>query len=126
MTRKILIFLIASAAILIGILVFGGLRSGEGNNSAIQLDDFAKCLADKGAVVYGTPWCSWCQKQKTDFKDAWQFIKYVDCSENPNDCIALGIEATPIWIFPDGRKIAGYQNLEKLSRETGCELPSGF
>ncbi|MBN2198014.1 hypothetical protein JW698_02380 [Candidatus Wolfebacteria bacterium] len=131
MKNKTLTFFIIAVLVLIGIFIFGGLvgKQEEKPNSNLpltSLEDFTQCLVEKGAVMYGTPWCSWCQKQKDEFGDFWQFMNYVDCSENPNECVTLGIEATPMWILSDNKKIIGYKNLRQLSQETGCELPSGF
>jgi len=119
MTKNILIALIIIVVDLVGLLVWGGLRSSKNNP---QLEALAQCLNSKGAVMYGTNWCSWCQKEEANFKDTWRFINYIDCSKNPKDCLALGIEATPTWIFPDGKRLTGYQGLEKLAEESGCKL----
>ena len=119
MNKYFLIFLIVLLG-LVSFLIWGGLR-GEGyTNSA--LETFAKCLKEKGIVIYGADSCSWCQKEKANFKGAWRFINYIDCSKNPKDCLALGIEATPAWIFADGKRLTGYQGLEKLAEESGCKL----
>jgi len=120
MTKNILIILIVVALGLLGFLIWGGLRNVPNNP---ELESFARCLTEKGAVMYGTNWCSWCQKEGANFNDAWRFISYIDCSEKPKDCLVLGVEVTPTWIFPDGKKLVGYQGLEKLARESGCELP---
>lgn len=88
-----------------------------------NFDDFAKCLASKNVTMYGTPYCSWCQKEKVLFDKSFNFIPYIDCSRTPQECVAKGINGTPTWIFSDGRKIEGYQTLEQLSQESGCPLP---
>ncbi len=117
--NRILVALIIIVIVLTGVLIWGGLGANKNNS---QLEALARCLSDKGAVMYGTNWCSWCQKEEANFKDAWRFISYIDCSKNPKDCLALGIETTPTWIFPDGKKLVGYQGLEKLAKESGCAL----
>lgn len=102
----------------VGLLVFYPV----GRPSA-EVEDFAKCLAEKGATMYGAASCSWCQKEKANFGRTFDYIPYVECPAEPQQCLAAGIEGTPTWIFPDGRKLVGYQGLEKLSQASGCPLP---
>lgn len=87
------------------------------------LDDFAKCLASKNITMYGTYNCSHCLNEKKAFGSSFQHVSYVECTQEPNKCIDAGILEVPIWVFPDGRKLAGEQGLEKLSQESGCLLP---
>jgi len=90
---------------------------------SVELDAFARCLAEKQVTMYGAESCSWCQKEKANFGSAFEQVPYVECPDEPQKCIALGIEGTPTWIFPDGRKLVGYQGLQKLSEASGCSLP---
>ncbi len=94
----------------------------EGNN--ISLDAFAQCLSDRGAVMYGTYSCSFCRKQKQLFGDSFRFISYVECTQEPDRCVADGIDVTPIWLFPNEKKAIGLQSFEALAAETGCSLPN--
>jgi glutaredoxin len=121
MPKKILIILIIILAALVGFLIWGGIWSSGRTNP--KLEAFAKCLAEKNITMYGTPWCEWCQKEEALFGKSFSLVPYVDCSRNPQECITRGINATPTWIFSDGRKVEGYQTLEQLSQESGCELP---
>ena len=96
---------------------------------SVELDAFARCLAEKQVTMYGAESCSWCQKEKANFGSAFDYVPYVECPEEPQKCIAAGIQGTPTWIVPaslaggpDGKKLAGYQGLEKLSLESGCPL----
>jgi len=61
-------------------------------------DDFAKCLTDKGWVMYGAVWCSHCKEQKALFGDSFQYIKYVECPDNEQLCLAKGVNGYPTWI----------------------------
>jgi len=128
----IIIFLVLIAG-LIGFLVWQGSKN---NQASPELVAFAKCLTEKGAVMYGTAWCEWCQKEKALFSNSFKFVNYVDCSQKPQDCVAKGINATPTWIFGDppattssgdfgrgDKKIENYLTLEQLSTESGCALP---
>ena len=123
MKKYVVTLVLVLAVIIIGFFTFGGAVSGE-------FDDFAACLAGKNITMYGAESCSWCQKEKAGFGDAFKLVPYVECPDEPQKCVAEGIEGTPTWIFPaspaggpDGIKLVGYQGLEKLSAASGCELP---
>ena len=88
------------------------------------LDSFAQCLAGKGITMYGADWCPHCQQEKKAFGSAFKYVPYVECPENPKQCLDQGIQGYPTWIFPDGRKLVGEQGLETLARESGCILPT--
>jgi len=118
---------------------FTGVKSQEIPQS--PLAEFNKCLTDKGLVFYGAWWCGYCDQQKTilgfesgDFK----FIEYVECSEDMEDmkapegwhnaypaneelCRIKKVGAFPSWEI-DGQIYPGMQDLESLSRLSGCEL----
>ena len=91
--------------------------------NAGNLDDFAKCLAGKGATMYGAEWCSHCQNEKKACGDSFRLVPYVECPDDPKRCIDSGIDGYPTWIFPDSKKLVGEQGLKKLSSESGCPLP---
>ena len=90
------------------------------------LDDFAQCLAAKGATMYGNYNCPHCQNEKEAFGSSFEYINYVECAETPKECISHGVEAVPMWIFSDGRKLVGEQGIKKLSEESSCPLPQGL
>ncbi len=103
------------------ILVF--LISGAGGVSVSgQYDSFARCLAEKGVTMYGSDWCSYCQAEKAEFGKSFRYVPYVECPDNIQLCLEKKIDGYPVWIFPDGRKLEGVQGIEKLSKESGCEL----
>ncbi|MEK9168553.1 MAG: hypothetical protein AAB698_02020 [Patescibacteria group bacterium] len=128
MTKNILIISITVAAGLIALLIWGGAKNVEKINPA--MDSFAQCLASKNITMYGAKWCSYCQKQKADFGASFKYVPYVECPENTKQCLDLGIQGYPTWIFPstgsgqvpDGEKLVGYQGLEKLAEASGCKL----
>lgn len=90
---------------------------------ATALDGFAQCLSEKGAVMYGAYWCPHCQNEKRAFGDAFKYITYVECTEDPKACTDAGVKGYPTWKFPDGTKLEGEQGITKLSKATGCALP---
>ena len=125
MNKKIIIILI-SIGILSGVAAIILTFFYPSQASDNKLDGFAKCLASKNITMYGTPWCEWCQKQEALFGKSFRLVPYVDCSKNPQECASKGINGTPTWIFPDGKTLVGYQELEKLAKESGCELTTNY
>ncbi len=118
--NKILIILIIVVIALIAFLIWGGIWSSK--KSDPKLESFAQCLAEKNITMYGAVWCQWCKKEKSNFGDAFKYVPYVECPENTKKCLELGINGYPTWIFPDGKKLQGYQGLERLSQESSCAL----
>ncbi|MDP3990978.1 MAG: hypothetical protein Q8P63_01650 [Candidatus Nealsonbacteria bacterium] len=92
-----------------------------------SLDEFAQCLTEKGMKIYGSKYCSWCQKQKDDFGDSFSYINYIECVNEETDewseeCTRAGISSTPTWQFSDGTMSSGYKSLEDLAGISGCQL----
>jgi len=90
-------------------------------------DEFAKCLTDNGAKMYGAFWCSHCQSQKKSFGDSFKHINYIECStpdgqgQTP-ECIEAGIQGYPTWEFLTGERMSGEVSFKVLSEKTGCQL----
>jgi len=111
----------------VGLVVVAGIAWGiffREASPAGAYDTLAQCLTEKGAVMYGAEWCPHCQNEKKAFGDSFRFVSYVECPDDPQKCLAAGINGYPTWIFPDGRKLEGEQGLKKLSQESGCVLPN--
>jgi protein-disulfide isomerase len=90
-------------------------------NKGDRIEGFAKCLTDKGIVMYGSKYCPHCKNQKALFGDAFKYINYVECTENTQLCAENGIMYVPAWII-NGEKYTGEMSLERLSELSGCEL----
>jgi len=118
MNNKTIVTVVAVLALSSGLLFFWPTEEAKG-----KLDDFAQCLADKEIIMYGAAWCSHCQSEKAAFGDSFKYIHYVECPENPKECLTEGIDGYPTWIFPDGRRFVGEQGINKLSEKSGCVLP---
>ena len=71
--------------------------------------------------MYGTDWCPHCKDQKKLFGNSFQYIDYIDCDWNKEDCREAGIKGYPTWII-NGEKYAGEQELDRLASLMGCEL----
>jgi hypothetical protein len=90
-----------------------------------RADDFARCLASKGAKMYGAYWCPHCADQKELFGSSFQYAPYVECgikgSRNEAQvCIDAGVKRFPTWVFADGARVEGEHSLEFLGEATGC------
>ena len=82
----------------------------------------AKCLAEKGAIIYGTQWCPHCKDQKKAFgSESKEFLPFVDCDKKKGACSKAGIEGYPTWKFSDNSELVGTQSLEALAKKTNCE-----
>lgn len=88
-----------------------------------KYDALAKCLTDKGFVMYGSQYCPHCANQENMFGDSFKYINYVECTEEPGttECNEKNILGVPTWIYPNG-ELSGTQSLEELSEISGCKL----
>lgn len=114
------------------ILVFGAVITFMSRNNTPKTvpgkyDSFATCLKDKGAVFYGTFWCSHCNATKALFGSSKDLLPYVECSTpdmKQNDiCKDKEITGYPTWEFADGTRLKGEVPLEMLAQKTSCALP---
>ncbi|MCH8329211.1 MAG: hypothetical protein IIB81_02350 [Nanoarchaeota archaeon] len=111
--KKIILISIIS---IVFVLIIGGIGFSYMNSlKPGPLDDFAQCLTEKGAVMYGATWCKYTQGQKAMFGNSMKFIDYRDFSENPE------VKITPTW-FIDGQKYENVQSFDKLALVSGCTL----
>lgn len=109
----------------VSIITWAAVESGKPS----RLDDFAKCLKDKGATFYGAFWCPHCQNQKKLFGKSEMYLNYVECSTPDGKsqlkiCIDKKVESYPTWEFADGSRETGELALEKLAEKTQCSLPN--
>lgn len=117
--------LIALAIAIVGAgLIIILLRQSNVSSQSSALDEFAKCLADKNATMYGAEWCPHCQNEKKAFGNSFRFIPYIECPKEPDICIQKQVQGYPTWIFTDGSRFEGEQGLERLSAISGCSLPA--
>ena len=118
-TKKYLVIIgIVVAIAIVGWSISGYFVKNENSNN---LDKFAKCLTDKGAILYASKYCVHCKNQKELFGDSLKYINQVECTENQELCENKGIQGVPTWII-DGKSYVGVQSLETLSSVTGCPL----
>ena|SRR3989338_3520152 len=84
-------------------------------------DNFAKCLNEKGAVMYGAMgWCKYTQGQKAMFGKSFKYINYKEFTEYPTDQYGE-IKKTPTWII-NGKAYENTQSFERLEELTECTV----
>lgn len=89
------------------------------------LDDFARCLTSRKAVMYGAYWCPHCQNQKKLFGPSFGLVTYVECAAASGQapaCEEAGIKSYPTWVFDSGKQELGQLSLKELSDKTSCPL----
>ncbi len=107
--------------ILILISVFYGYKNiTEKAVQSSQYDEFAKYLTEQEVVMYGTEWCSHCKAQKKLFGNSFQYINYVDCDKNSEQCKNAGISGYPTWKI-NNQNYPGVQTLERLAELSGYD-----
>lgn len=79
----------------------------------------AKCLTEKGVVMYGTEWCGYCKRQKQAFGDSFQYVNYVDCDKEKTRCAEAGVRGYPTWVI-NGEISPGLKELSQLASLAGC------
>lgn len=77
-----------------------------------KYDEFARCLTEKGAVMYGEDWCQYTNAQKGMFGKSFKYITYK---------VKEDLRKRPTWII-DGEKYETVQSFERLSALTGCKI----
>jgi hypothetical protein len=93
-----------------------GMRTYVNRTKTEQWDDFAKCLTEKGAVMYGNmQTCKYTQHQAGMFGSSFKYLNYKDFSENSD------VRITPTW-YINGEKLEGEQSFETLAEKTGCKI----
>lgn len=123
MNKTTLLTLVAIILITIGLSAWVFADASKPAVSDPQLDQFAKCLSDQGAIMYGAYWCSHCQNQKRLFGQSFELVNYVECTQDVANCEAAGITGYPTWIFADGSRIEGEASFAQLAERTQCPLP---
>ena len=86
-----------------------------------KYDTFAQCLTENDVVMYGTSWCSHCKNQKALFGKSFEYVNYVDCDYNKEECIKNGVQGYPTWKI-NGENYPGEQPLARLAALSECKL----
>jgi glutaredoxin len=116
------VYLIAIIIVSLAVITLTGLAAtGYFSMPSGKYDNFAKCLSQKNAVMYGAEWCGHCKNQKAMFGDSFKYVTYVECTTNQATCDANGVQGYPTWII-NGKAYPGEISLESLSTTSGCPL----
>jgi hypothetical protein len=93
--------------------------------------DVAKCLTEKGVIMYGAYWCPHCANQKKVFGGDFQFVKYQECDPkgvggDKAICVKAGVSSYPTWGFPGQGNLVGEQSVAALADLANCsdKLPA--
>ncbi len=114
--RKYFIFAVIILSIILLAISFYNYVNRPG-----QYNDFAKCLTEKGAVIYGNDFCSYTVRQLNFFGNSKEYLDYVKCIDNEAECDSKSVSITPTWEI-NGESYSGVQTFERLSVLTGCEI----
>jgi|SRR3989338_176088 len=109
---------IALISIISALLVLAGIGIGvsfANANKPGPVDDFARCLTENGAVMYGASLCKYTAGQKAMFGNSMRLIDYRDFTEDSN------VKITPTWLI-NGAYYQNVQTFDKLADLTGCEI----
>jgi hypothetical protein len=122
--RRVIVAAVLIAAF--GIVYYIGYRATSNH----KLDNFAKCLTERGVKMYGAYWCPHCAEQKEMFGDSFKYVPYIECgvagdrSREQQMCKDAGIKHFPTWQFPPvGERVEAVIPLADLASRTGCPLP---
>jgi thiol-disulfide isomerase/thioredoxin len=120
-SRYIKFLLIASA-----LLMLSGCGEPAGPKPPGKYADVAKCLTEKGVVMYGAYWCPHCQAQKEAFGDDVQFLPYQECDDGAKGgnhalCLEKGVSSYPTWVFPGQGNLVGQQPIFVLAKIANCD-----
>ena len=102
--RKIIAASAVGFLIIVAVIAYALLSPGK-------YDDFAKCLTEKGAVMYGEDWCTNTQGQKAMFGKSFKYIDYQ---------VKTDLRIRPTWVI-DENTYETVQSFQRLSALTGCE-----
>ena len=115
-TKKYIIF-----SLLILIVVFSVITINSYMKKPGKYDDFAKCLTEKGVVIYGNDYCSYTMNQLGFFGKSKKYLNYTKCIDNQRLCNEKGVKITPTWEI-NGEMYEQVQTFERLAVISGCEI----
>lgn len=108
------------------LLLAGGIyfisQQGKPVEASESVHKLAACLSEKDVKMYGAYWCPHCKNQKAQFGNAFEKVKYVECTQETKTCTDMKVESYPTWTFPDGTRTLGEQPLATLAQKAGCEF----
>lgn len=100
----------------------------DADGKCVGAEALAKCLASKGAKLYGN-----CYDREfallarsfgkaIDTIDVTMCMTCMDVYMTNADCIAQKIDDYPTWIFKDGKRLEGRQHFPTIAKAAGCKF----
>jgi len=106
-------------AILILILALTFIINGCTNSPTNGIDaGTVNCIVGN-STVYVSVTCGVCAEQKEIFGEQFKNLNSVDCTEEQQKCVDMGISHVPTWVI-NGEKMVGLKSVEELKELTGC------
>lgn len=100
---KIITIVLVCILVLAALITYARLSPGK-------YDDFAKCLTERGVMMYGEDWCKYTNAQKGMFGKSFKYINYQ---------VKQNLRVRPTWMV-NGTAYETVQSFQKLSELTGC------
>lgn len=119
MNNKIITIIIVGIILVLAgsIIYFKNFQSSTVQDT--EAEKVAKWIGEH-SVLYVQTGCIHCKEQEDLFGINLRFLNIVNCLENPQECIDIGIEGTPTWMI-DGQRYERVQSVEKLKELTGYQ-----
>lgn len=92
--------------------------TGKAVYSKAEKIQLGRCLQDKGIILYCSALSLNCLRQKTGLGLVYNYISYIECSENFEACEDLSL---PAWEIGK-RFYYGIKDLEFLAQKSGCKV----
>jgi len=116
------VFLVLVVVVAGARFAFNSTPNGENALGNSSKSNFAICLMEKGAIMYGIDTCEYCQIQKKMFGSDFEKINYINCDFDQKSCTEKGIMNYPVWEIK-GQQLLGIQTFDQLAKTTGCVAP---
>ncbi|OGG00242.1 hypothetical protein A2Y99_03510 [Candidatus Gottesmanbacteria bacterium RBG_13_37_7] len=116
MSAKIKKILTILTVLILGIIMPASIKAQE------NIPDLVRCLREKNFVMYGTKYCTACAIQKEYFREYFQNITYIDCSEQPEVCASKKISSYPTWTDRSGNQYKGAIPPSTLFQLANCQI----
>ena len=108
-------------SLLILIIFFSSITFYSYEKRPGEYNDFAKCLTEKGAIIYGNDYCQYTNIQLNFFGKSKEYLNYIKCADNERLCNEKGVKTTPTWEINE-KMYEQVQTFETLSSITGCKI----
>lgn len=92
--------------------------TGKAVYSKEEKIQLGKCLQGKDVILYCSILSLNCQRQKKELGLVYNYINYVECTENPEECKDLSL---PAWKISN-KFYYGIKDAGKLAESTGCKI----